>query len=89
MKSRNVITLKIEKNIFVTLNFNKVDKKSIIKKVTYEHPLFTKPLSKINKISQDAQGINNIWFTGAWLGYGFHEDGVKSALKVRKLINAK
>ncbi|MAK12224.1 MAG: amine oxidase [Candidatus Pelagibacter sp.] len=81
--------LSCKKNIFVTLNFNKVDKKSIIKKVTYEHPLFTKPLSKINKISQDAQGINNIWFTGAWLGYGFHEDGVKSALKVRKLINAK
>ena len=33
----------------------------------------------INKINEKAQGINNIWFAGAWLGYGFHEDGVKSA----------
>jgi len=26
---------------------------------------------------------------GAWLGYGFHEDGVKSALKIKKMINVK
>tara|TARA_B100000963_G_C22631865_1_gene675347 strand:+ start:1422 stop:2636 length:1215 start_codon:yes stop_codon:yes gene_type:complete len=81
--------LSCKKNIFVTLNFNKINKKNIIKRITYEHPLFKKPLSTIEKISKSAQGINNIWFTGAWLGYGFHEDGVKSALKIRKLINAK
>ena len=81
--------LKCKKNIFVTLNFDKIKKKSIIKKIIYEHPVFTKPLKLINKINQKAQGLNNIWFAGAWLGYGFHEDGVKSALKIRKLINAK
>jgi len=81
--------LKCRKNIFVTLNFDKIRKKSIIKKVVYEHPVFTKTLQSINKINQKAQGINNIWFAGAWLGYGFHEDGVKSALKIRELINAK
>ena len=32
------------------------------------------------------QGKNNIYFTGAWLGYGFHEDGIKSAVKVAKLF---
>ena len=81
--------LKCKKNIFVTLNFDKIKKKNIIKKIIYEHPVFTKPLKSINKINQKAQGLNNIWFAGAWLGYGFHEDGVKSALKIRKLINAK
>ena len=81
--------LKCKRNIFVTLNFDKIKKKSIIKKIIYEHPVFTKPLKSINKINQKAQGLNNIWFAGAWLGYGFHEDGVKSALKIRKLINAK
>ena len=30
------------------------------------------------------QGKNNIWFAGAWLGNGFHEDGVVSALDVCK-----
>ena len=81
--------LKCEKNIFVTLNFKKIDKKYIIKKIVYEHPLFTKPLHKINKLQNKAQGINNIWFAGAWLGYGFHEDGVRSAINVRKLLNVK
>ena len=28
------------------------------------------------------QGKNNIFFAGAWNGFGFHEDGVKSALNV-------
>ena len=81
--------LKCKKNIFVTLNFDKIKKKSIIKKIIYEHPVFTKPLKSIDKINQKAQGINNIWFAGAWLGYGFHEDGVNSALKIRRLLNVK
>jgi len=51
--------------------------------------VFTKPLKSIDKINKKAQGINNIWFTGAWLGYGFHEDGVTSALKIRRLLNVK
>jgi predicted NAD/FAD-binding protein len=81
--------LSCKKNIFVTLNYDKIKKEKIIKKISYEHPLFTNPLLTVDKISNAAQGINNIWFSGAWLGYGFHEDGVKSALKVRELINAK
>jgi predicted NAD/FAD-binding protein len=28
------------------------------------------------------QGQNRAWFCGAWTGYGFHEDGLKSALRV-------
>ena len=49
--------LKCKKNIFVTLNFDKIKKKNIIKKIIYEHPVFTKPLKSINKINQKAQGI--------------------------------
>jgi predicted NAD/FAD-binding protein len=28
------------------------------------------------------QGLQNTYFCGAWTGYGFHEDGLKSGLKV-------
>lgn len=81
--------LKCKTNIFVTLNFKTINKRFLIKKIIYEHPLFTKPLKIVSTINKKAQGINNIWFAGAWLGYGFHEDGVKSALEVKKLINVK
>ncbi len=81
--------LKCKRNIFVTLNFDKIKKNNIIKKIIYEHPVFSKSLKKVDEINQKAQGINNIWFAGAWLGYGFHEDGVKSALKIWRLINAR
>ena len=32
------------------------------------------------------QGLNNTFYCGAYLGFGFHEDGINSALKVSKLI---
>ena len=28
------------------------------------------------------QGRNNTWFCGSYFGYGFHEDGIKSALNI-------
>ena len=43
---------------------------------------------EVQKLSSKAQGINNVYFSGAWLGYGFHEDGVNSALEIKNLINA-
>ena len=78
-----------KKDIFISLNYKKINKKFIIKKILYEHPVFTKPLDQIETLSNKAQGINNVWMAGAWLGYGFHEDGVKSALKIKKMINVK
>ena len=81
--------LSCKKDIFISLNYKKINKKFIIKKILYEHPIFTKPLDQIENLSNKAQGINNVWIAGAWLGYGFHEDGVKSALKIKKMINVK
>ena len=79
--------LKCKKNIFVTLNSKKINRNKIIKKITYEHPIFNKSKDEIEILNYNAQGFNNTWFAGAWLGYGFHEDGVKSALKIKELIN--
>ena len=41
-------------------------------------------VSFINKI----QGKNGVWFAGAWLGNGFHEDGFESAINISKKFNS-
>ena len=35
------------------------------------------------------QGKNNRWFCGAWTGYGFHEDGFISGMRVSNDMGAK
>ena len=35
------------------------------------------------------QGKNRLWFCGAWTGFGFHEDGLQSAVRVVSKINAR
>ena len=35
------------------------------------------------------QGQQSTWYCGAWLGYGFHEDGLKSAITVARQLGAK
>ena len=37
---------------------------------------------KLNKV----QGKNGIWFCGSYFGYGFHEDAIKSSIKIAKII---
>ena len=75
-------------NYFVSLNpvpLPKKEKIIIIKK--YSHPLFTKKTFEAQKQILNLQGKKNTWFCGAYLGYGFHEDGIKSGLKVAENIS--
>lgn len=48
----------------------------------YAHPVFDQPAVEAQKQLKRIQGNNNAWFCGAWCGYGFHEDGLKSALRI-------
>ena len=78
-------TLKSKKVYCVTLNnITSIDESKIIKKIIYHHPLFDLESVKAQNQKNKICGSNNTYFCGAYWGYGFHEDGVNSALDVCK-----
>ena len=82
--------LNTNEHIFVTLNPIKIPKnEKIFKVLNYQHPIYDVSGLKARNQMQKHQGVNNIFYAGAWNGYGFHEDGVNSALKICSLLNVK
>tara|TARA_Y100000590_G_scaffold58537_1_gene61876 strand:- start:2496 stop:3737 length:1242 start_codon:yes stop_codon:yes gene_type:complete len=75
--------IKTEKNYFLSLNpIFDIDKKKIIKKVEFTHPFYDIKTIKAQKHLSELQGVNNSWFCGSYFGYGFHEDGLNSAMDI-------
>ena len=92
-ESRHAVMLTYNMNILqslqapldfcVTLNQEYIiDPGKIIQKTTYHHPVYTSRGRAAQKRFREISGKNRIHFCGAYWGYGFHEDGVKSALAV-------
>lgn len=76
--------------LFVTLNPNQEIKNSdIFASFKYEHPIFDEDAIRAQEKIAEIQGIDNIYFCGAYQKYGFHEDGFSSALKVINLLGVK
>ena len=75
--------LNTQKDYFLTLNpIKEIDDKKIIKRVEFTHPFYDIETIRTQKHLSELQGINNSWFCGSYFGYGFHEDGLKSAIAV-------
>lgn len=84
--------IKSDNPILVTLNpsFNRLpSSKKIIRKLTFRHPVMDKNYLALQGNIDFTQGKNNTYFAGAWLGYGFHEDGVYSATVIAKKFKLK
>jgi len=79
--------LNTKKNIFVSLNPSRTPQKErIFRTIAYEHPIFNFKTFENQKKIEHIQGRRGIWFCGAYLGYGFHEDGIKSGFGVARKI---
>jgi predicted NAD/FAD-binding protein len=48
----------------------------------YSHPVFDGGAIAAQRRLPSIQGQRNTWYAGAWTGWGFHEDGLKSGLAV-------
>jgi len=71
--------------VVVSLNPTQtIDSKKIIQTIDYAHPVFDLPAIDAQQHLHQIQGQQHTWYAGAWLGYGFHEDGLKSGLSVAR-----
>jgi predicted NAD/FAD-binding protein len=54
----------------------------------YAHPVFDLAAIRAQAQVPALQGQHHTYFCGAWTGYGFHEDGLKSGLDVAARLHA-
>jgi predicted NAD/FAD-binding protein len=54
----------------------------VIKEVSYAHPVFDEQAMAAQRYLSKIQGQGKVWFAGSYFGYGFHEDGLRSAMAV-------
>jgi len=73
----NLQSLETNRTYCVTLNELPATD-SVIKSLTFEHPLYTSDALASQVRLHELQGINHSYFCGAYFGYGFHEDGCRS-----------
>jgi predicted NAD/FAD-binding protein len=50
----------------------------------YAHPVHDFTALEAQNDMQAIQGVRRTWFSGAWMGNGFHEDGMRAAVGVAK-----
>jgi predicted NAD/FAD-binding protein len=52
----------------------------------YEHPLYTRAAIRAQQQWPQISGLNHTHFAGAYWFYGFHEDGVRSGIRVAEAL---
>lgn len=68
--------------ILETLNpWTEPDAARVLADFVFAHPLLDAAAVRAQQHIEELQGRHNIWLAGAWLGYGFHEDGLKAGLR--------
>ncbi len=72
-------------SLLVTLNRTKdLDPARILGRYSYEHPCYSTAAVAAQARRDEIQGVRRTWYCGAYWGWGFHEDGLQSALHVTR-----
>lgn len=73
--------------IIVTLNpMREPDPSKVFQEIRYAHPVFDMRATDAQADLALIQGKSSVWYCGAWTGYGFHEDGLRSGETVAEAI---
>jgi predicted NAD/FAD-binding protein len=83
-------SLQSDRQFCVTLNHaGKIDPEKVIRTISYAHPVFTPEGVRAQARVAEISGRNRTHFCGAYWGWGFHEDGVVSGLRVAERFGAR
>ncbi|MBJ2155858.1 NAD(P)/FAD-dependent oxidoreductase [Variovorax sp. IB41] len=67
--------------VVVSLNpVREIQRSQVMAEYDYDHPVLDLAAIRAQAEVSALQGQRNTWFAGAWMGYGFHEDGLKAGL---------
>jgi predicted NAD/FAD-binding protein len=73
--------LPFEQAVVESLNpVRPIDPAKVLAEFEYSHPVFDLAAIQAQGRVPELQGVQRTWYCGAWTGYGFHEDGLKSGL---------
>jgi predicted NAD/FAD-binding protein len=71
----------------VTLNpGGGIDDRHVLRRLSYTHPLYTRAAIRAQARWAEVSGVNGIHYCGAYWSYGFHEDGLRSAIRVARAL---
>jgi predicted NAD/FAD-binding protein len=83
-------SLRAEQELCVTLNrTDAIDPAKVIRTIPYDHPVYTSEGVRAQRRHTEISGRNRTHYCGAYWGWGFHEDGVVSALAVAERFGAR
>ena len=81
----NLQKINSKKNYFVSLNSEKlINDDLMVNKTILQHPVFNYKTKLLQRDVGLIQGIGNIYYAGAYLGNGFHEDGINASINAMK-----
>ena len=77
--------LPFKQDVIVSLNpASAIDSATILGSYDYDHPVFDLPAIAAQSELPRLQGQHRTWYAGAWMRFGFHEDGYQAGLAVAK-----
>ena len=78
------------KDYFVTLNpVHPPQPSTVLRKMVLSHPIFGEASMEAQRHLSSLQGHHGVYLCGAWCGYGFHEDGIRSAVAVLEAMGTR
>jgi predicted NAD/FAD-binding protein len=80
-------SLAVPEDYCVTLNANgSIDPAKVLRRMVYHHPVYNRGAIEAQTCWSEISGRNRTHYCGAYWFYGFHEDGLNSAMRVARLL---